>query len=58
MLYILLQKTLVHIRVSFRVGVIMTDSLGTNESKPMSEDVWKISGDQVSEDIGPNNSTT
>ena len=34
----------------------MTDSGSSNESKPTSEDVWKIStGDAVSQDIGPDN---
>jgi len=34
----------------------MTDSGSSNESKPRSEDVWKISsGDVVSQDIGPDN---
>jgi hypothetical protein len=38
------------------VGAIMTDSGISNESKPISEDVWKISsGDVVSQDIGPDN---
>jgi len=33
----------------------MIDS-SSNESNPMSEDTWKISGDVVSTDIGPDNS--
>jgi len=33
----------------------MTGSVSTNQSKPTSEDVWKISGDEVSEDNGPDN---
>jgi len=34
----------------------MTDSGSSNESKPTSEDVWKIStGDAVSQDIGSDN---
>ena len=34
----------------------MRDSGSSNESNPMSDDNWKISGDVVSTDIVPDNS--